>query len=184
MKRGLLAGWWMAIALVACTHQRTISPDADRSLLFPLGVYTHQIEITLPDEKQYQFKGLVRIAADKVVVVGLSPFQTTLFRLEEDRKSGKVSTEVFQDGLKAHQDKLAEFYTLLRSFLTLPRQGNGPKIKVTRRDDQGPQEWEVTSAQGPVKIDSLSYDDNKIPIRFRILHPRFRVEVYVPQYKI
>ncbi len=150
-------GLFLIIGCVA----KTISPGANRAVLFPLGKYTHEIAITTNQQHTYSFKGIVKISEDKIVVVGLSAFQTTVFRISENRATGRVESEVFIDALERHKDSLLDFYSLLSRFLKLPREGK--------------------QLEG-VTVDH--YDSQGIPDEISMLHPKYRVHVKVVDYEI
>jgi hypothetical protein len=176
---GLLAG------MCGCSSlQKHLSATADRHLLFPPGVYTHQVEIETAAQKKYSFRGIVKISADRVTVIGLSPFQTTVFKIDENRKTKEIKADLYEDTLERHRDSLLEFYSTLSAFLTLPKNGVDPRVKIVARDSQGKlKEIEVTLRGQPTRVRIDHYDTNEIAEQFEIMHPKFNVVVTVVGYE-
>jgi hypothetical protein len=178
----------MAVFLSSCTtFQKKLSPTADKSLLFPSGVYTHQVQIETKSHGSYCFQGVVKITPGRVVVVGLSPFQTTLFKIDENRETGTIDAEIYQDTLQKHRASLIDFYRTLSAFLTLKRNGQGSrgsKVKAYERDSSGNlREVGVIFMDEETRIKVLGYDANGIAQQFQIYHPKFTVTVNVVGYE-
>ena len=153
----ILTGWLLTLGGCA---SKSYNVGADQSVLFPAGSYTHEIAITTSQQQTYSFNGVVKISPEKIVVVGLSVFQTTAFRISEDRTTGKVDSDIFLEPLKRHKDSLLDFYSTLSRFLKLPRGGKMEGVNV------------------------LHYDAHGIPDEITLSHPKYQVWVKVVAYEI
>ena len=180
-----VAAIWMLSLLAGCSSlEKRLSSTSDKALLFPPGVYTHQVEIETAEQKKYNFRVLVKISTEKVLVIGLSPFQTTIFRIENNRKTGEIKTEIFQDTLEKHKDSLLDFYSMLTLFLTLPKNGENPKVKVYAKNSAGSvTEIGVRLRDKEVKVRLLHFDGNDIADDMELEHPNFKVRVKVVGYE-
>lgn len=183
MRMGYLLG---LLIIVGCTSlPRTVSPTADRTLFYPLGLYQHDIKIKTTNGNEYSFRGVVKIGKDKVTVVGLSPFQTTVFKVEEDRKTGKVDTEIYYEQLERRKEQLLEFYSTLRTFLVFKKVGKTPQVQIDSRDDQN----RIKTLTLKTKTDTTPaevnhYDENEIADNITLRHSRFEVTIKVIGYEI
>ena len=175
--------WGLLLMLLTqCSSlPQSLTQEGRRTQVFPNGTYYHEISIEPKDRSPRKVSGVVQIRKDRIAVVGLSPFSTTLFRIEEDRTTGKVSAEIFHPSLKQYEEKLREFYASLKLLLLLPLEGEGQQgVKITERGgDKLPRE----AKSGEITLRLSNYDGNQIPREFEILHPNFRVRVKVTGYE-
>ena len=157
------------ILLAGCaSHQKKFTPEASRTLLFPNGTYHHAITLETPDKKTRTFSGVVRLNETSIKVVGLSPLNSTIFRIEENRTNGEITTKVYHDAFKKFEARLLDFYIPLRAMM-LQKMGTGTP----------PSEMETKG----IKILFSDYDENKVPAHIEIRHPKFIVKVEVTGYE-
>jgi len=166
------------ICLAACASKTVKDPTAPRALVFPPGTYQHEVDVVLANlpgdhPKEFHFRGLVSVSSEAIKVVGLSAMNTTVFRITEDRKSGKIDTEVYVDSLKKVQDRFADYYTVIRSVLTAPARSGQSNDKVT-----------AATPAGPTSIVFKDYDEQKIPNAVDVDHPKFKLRIRVTGYEI
>lgn len=189
MKKSYLLILFLAIG---CASQKKLSENADRTLLFPSGIYTHDVQIETQEKQNYSFRSLVKISPEKILIVGLSPFQSTVFKIEEDRKSRAVQTEVYEERLKKHQKELVELYSVLSVFLTLPKNGKDPRIQTLEKNPEGIltrfkilNRKTKTPIEPPIEptVELKHFDENGIADEIFLKQPKFDVRVKVVQYE-
>src|SRR4051794_31303877 len=84
-------------------------------LVFPYGPYRHQVKLHIPkgedgQPKDFAFTSVVETSEEKLQLVALTPFNTTLMKIVETRASGGVKIETYEEHLQAHQAELKQFY--------------------------------------------------------------------------
>ena len=192
MRRPLLLSFLFLLAACSSTgYKKVTHPDLERKTLFPNGVYQHDIQLTIPSqaelaEKDFHFNGVVKISSDAIVVVALSPFGTTLFKIAEDRITHKISDEIYMMQMRKFEPKLLEYYSVLRELLVLRGHEEVSKELV----------WKETSPEGlPIRVELAhdqieavfkfsKYDKNKIPEEITIEGEHFNVKIKVVGYEI
>jgi len=172
--------------LSSCATQPTI--ETTSSQLFPLGVYEQRITLRPEDPKKnpQAFRGILSLAQDKIQVVGLSPFGNTVFNIQEDRVTQKVKTEIYHQKLKALEDRIKEYYSVVRSILMAPRAGDWSQgITVERRDSQGrPLRVILPIAEGNRILLFKKYDDAGIPKELSFDTEGYWVSILVKSYQL
>lgn len=157
------------IALAGCaSHQKKFTSQPARTLLFPNGVYHHAITLQTADKNTRSFNGVVRLDDASIKIVGLSPLNSTIFRIEENRATGKITTEVYHSSFKKFENRLLEFYVPLRAMMLMRMGGDKPPSAI--------------EANG-IKIRFSDYDENKVPAHIEMEHPNFTVKVEVTGYE-
>jgi hypothetical protein len=171
---------FLALGVGCASHQKKFRSEAERALLFPNGTYHHSISVQGGDEKAREFKGIIRVSDETILVVGLSHMQTTVFRIKEDRASGKVSTEIFHDSLQKFGDKLREIYTVLREMKLVVFDGLKEKRwkVIQMNENRVPLEIEGHG----VRISFFDLDLNTVPSRIEIKHEKYTINVLVTGY--
>jgi hypothetical protein len=171
--------------LSACAARQPVV-DIHRNEIFPVGTYTHRVRLVFPNQKSVDFQGVIHLTALELSVVGLSPFQTTLFRLSENRKSGAIKIALFHDSLKDKEAFFRDFYTLLRSVLLYSRnQTKNVKFNVLTRDELGyPLELSTQWKKEEMHLALRDYDFNHIPRLITMEHPKFNVTAKVSDYDL
>lgn len=166
--------WILSLFLLvpACSSLRKkyTGDPFQRTLLFPPGTYEHRVEIVPVDATPQSFKGIVRISPDKIIVVGLAAFDATVFRITEDRKTKQISSQIFSEILQKHEDKILDFYSILRR-LFLIRYPSAPELTLNGRSYA-------------VRIRLLDSDPNGMPSRIEMDHEKFKVNIQVSGYEI
>ena len=103
------------------------------------------------------------------MLVGLSAFGTTAFKIDEDRKSGDVQTQVYLEPMKKYEARLTEYYLILRELLvaTSDSSGDTTHLKVTQTNEKGfPVELETRGFEKNAKLELRNFDLNGIPCEF------------------
>lgn len=164
-------GLVVLFVLAGCAStQRIYRPElSDRTQLFPDALYRSHLRIELPPSTSYHFRGVVRLAKDKIVVVGYGPLSTALFRITDGRAAEAPKIEILQSQLKPHLTKIADFYSVLRKALMLP-------VSVAKTT---PVEANGKTAQ----LTLLDRDVNQIPEKMRIAYSGWSAEVEIESYE-
>ena len=161
---------------IGCTSKTIKDPSAARTMIFPYGTYKHDIELTFAPpgltEKTMSFAGVAKVSEDKISLVSLSPLNTTVFRINEDRKTGEVTSEVYVDSLKPMQARVKEVYGLVKTMLTTPYEGGKPGV------------LNIKTEMGPAQIRFQDYDANEIPGLVTVMNPKFKMRIKVTGYEI
>jgi len=165
--------------LNACSSKTIKNPEATRSMLFPNGTYQHEVHVrfvhTVPGQPDhFDLSGVVKISNKEVKVIGLSPMNTTLFRLSENRESGQIEVQTYVDSLKKFESHLRDYYLVMRKFLLTPLNSENPE----------PQQAQFDSPSGPVQVFFKNYDQNKIPVKVLVQSPQFEIEIRVVGYAL
>ena len=136
-----------------------------KNRLFPDGTYRHEVTLMLPNGQQHQFQGVVKLAPERIEVVGLSFFNTTVFRVVDNRKNEPPEVHIYIPQLRPQEAKVREMYGLLKKMLLLPHA-----------------EAEKTELPGGGHLSMAGYDERHIPRLLRIQSDKFTVDVKVTSY--
>jgi len=140
MKQILLA---FVLWLAACTHQPLQIPEGGG--IYPYGKYQHGVKVkalTPGQERTMEMNGIVSYSADFIKVIGLSTFGTTLFRIDENLKTGELKKEFYLDIIRNHEAQFLNFYRLIRELITAPKgitdfQRGDAHFVLTEPDESG-----------------------------------------------
>ncbi len=72
--------------------------------------------------RNFDVRGIIESRDDVLKVVGLSNFNTTVFRITENLKTGEVDKEFFVETIRRNEEKFMFFYRLMKQML-LARKG-------------------------------------------------------------
>jgi hypothetical protein len=109
------------LILAGCAHKPVVIPPG--SGLYPFGKYQHHVEIhpQAPGAKAMEMRGVVSYTADAIKVIGLSSFGTTVFRIEENLKTGEIKKEFYLEIIRRHADRFVGFYKMIRELMIAPK---------------------------------------------------------------
>jgi len=166
---------WLFILLVtasasSCASSKyTAHSPVSGDQVFAYGAYRHRVSVTIfganaAGNRSIDLDGIVRLSGDMVRLVALSPVGTTLYRVTDDRKTGHVEAMVYAEELKPIEDRLREYYVLLRNVLTA----------------RSEEEW---GAAPELRVVVEGRDSNGHPQRFTIEHAMFRASIEVTGYE-
>lgn len=145
LKQYFSAILFLFLSSCCVTPVKHISPD-EQVLLFPIGVYRHNVQVNINHiDREILINGVLSRKKEALSIVGLSLFNTTLFKLEENISDGDVSLIIYEDALKKYQKDFLKVYKIigiaLKSTLTelddkneLQRFVDGNKVRVSFRD--------------------------------------------------
>ena len=150
--------------LSACsTAPKAPPPASDR--MYPHGTYRHKVKIQIVQPmKNVDLRGMIESKPDELKVIGLSSFGTTVFKIDENYKTGELTKEFYVDAIKRNEERFMYFYTLLKELL------NAPKGQ-TEFDRQGAH-FVLTEP-----------DSNKVYRKVAITHPRVNLNIEVTGYE-
>jgi hypothetical protein len=180
-----------SIALSACSSRKIKNESHSDLLLFPYGTYQHQVKIKTElnggaDVKEFSFYGVVQTSQDWVKISMLSPFGTTLVKIQEERQTGKVEFTCFVEAIRKYESKFKDYYSVLRTLLLAPQ---NPKkldhLRITHQSPEGlPAEIETVDLEQNAQFRFNKYDEHKIPERIQVQNPKFLIEIQVSGYDI
>lgn len=191
-----------ALSIIGCASKKTVRDrSAKREMLFPYGSYQHDVDLTIQipsspaddretrPPKKVHFRGVVKLGADLISMVALSPMNTTLFRIHEDRKTGKIESEIYIDSLKKMQTQMLNYYVLIRKILTTPLSDNSTAnvqmTKLASGPGAGlPERMSVMTDAGQAQVQFSGYDSNRVPDRITVENPKFHLDVKVVGYEL
>jgi hypothetical protein len=154
----------VAVLLSACASKPKAPPPASE-LMYPHGTYKHLVKVQIVQPvKNVDLRGFVESRADELKVVGLSNFGTTVFKIDENYKTGELTKEFYVDALKRNEERFMYFYSLLKELL------NAPKGK-TEFDSQG------------AHFVLSDPDENKVYRKVAITHPQVNLNIEVTGYE-
>ena len=157
---------WPLLFLISagCSHGNLRAPTGDG--IYPFGKYQHNVKIKtlVPSERTMELRGVVSYSAEAIKVVGLSSFGTTVFRIDENLKTGEIKKEFQLEVLRQHQDRFMEFYQLIRTLITAAKGVTDFK-------------------HGPAHFILSDPDDHLIYRKIHIDHPHVVLDIAVTEYE-
>lgn len=181
------------LGLLSCASPRkAVNGAVLREKLFPYGTYTQKVSLTLPakagaDKKSFNFTGVVQLTPDAIHVAGMSFFGTTAFKIDEDRKTGEIKTEVYIEQMKKFEPRLKEYYQILREILIADAKPDQDvsHLKWLRMNGNGqPVEMKTVGFDKNAEFQLDGFDENGIPNEFDIEQEAFSVKVRVSGYDL
>lgn len=142
----------------------------DKTLLFPLGIYQHKITLVTAKGKQRTFNGVLALTENQIQVVGLSPFNTTFFRIKDMLDTKTFDAKFYFPLPKKAKLKFHEFYSALKESLLLKKNSKRPVKMINQKLG--------------IQFEFSSYDKNNIPRLIQITHPFFRAVIEVTSYEL
>lgn len=176
-------------AFAGCSTSPKTSGAASlaRETLLPQGTYRHRVALTvkLPaGPREFTLDGVVAINASEIQVLGLSLFGTTEFRVTDALDSNQVSVEVYRDALKRSENKIREYYSTLKLFLTAKATADREKILVWAETNASGQPTLLTVPNAATEFKPSAYDKNGIPMELEITSEAFNARIKVTSYEI
>lgn len=155
----------VAVALLSACASQPKAPPPVSDLLYPHGTYKHLVKVQIVQPvKNVDLRGMIESKADELKVVGLSNFGTTVFKIDENYKTGELTKEFYVDALKRNEERFMYFYSLLKELLTAPK-------GQTEFDRQGAH-FVLTEP-----------DQNQVYRKVAITHPQVNLNIEVTGYE-
>lgn len=146
----------LSFSLLACAQ----IGEKRKGRTFPYGQYEQEVELNIK-AKAMRFKAVLSLGPDRLLMVGLSPFQSTLFRYTRlGDQEGEL--QVFEPKIKA--GALGRLLNRLDDYWSSPQGKVSPGFKVTQTSDQGvPLVIELNTPYFTGKVRTLRYEVAKSP---------------------
>ena len=152
------------VFLSACASQPK-APTPVSDLMYPHGTYKHNVKLQIVQpERKVDLRGMIESKPEELKVIGLSTFGTTVFKIDENYKTGELNKEFYVDALKRNEERFMYFYTLLKELL------NAPKGQ-TEFDRQG------------AHFALSEPDENQVYRKVAITHPQVNLNIEVTGYE-
>jgi hypothetical protein len=149
---------------VSCAHKDIRPPNGDG--LYPFGKYQHQVKVNVltPVLRLIEMQGVVAYSKEALHMVGLSTFGTTVFKIDEDFKTGELKKEFYLEIMRQHPEQFMEFYSMIRSLM-LQKKGQtqfrerGAEFSLSEPDPEGIyRHIEITHPNVQIEIQVRDYD--------------------------
>lgn len=141
-------------------------------MLFPYGTYKQSVAVKF-DKRTMKFKGVLQKNKAAKIIYGLSSFDTTIFRIKDDR-SGKIELTLYNEKLLGKEDKIKDIYQTLNNILDAEQCVNTEKTMVINKGTE----------QNSIKIEFKEFDNNKIPIITKLFNENYEVTIRTEDYEI
>lgn len=145
------------------------------------GTYLQDVSIEPKTGKSFRFQGIFQRRATGVMITGLSPFGTTVFRIKDTlAPNSEPVVEVFVEEMKPHQERFASFYRGLRPLLLLEDQpSSGNELVKERYPDRRPK---VLSSVKELELYVDEYDWEGHAFRLTMNAPQFKAKITLREY--
>jgi hypothetical protein len=153
---------WVPLAL--CGLVGCLTPAAPARLL-PDGTYRHDVRVEARDLPPQEFHGVLRKIGDRLSLVLLTPFDTTLVRITDAVASDEPQVEAYADEMREQRQRIEQLYLGLKPALV--------DLEATRTQAFG--------RDGKVARSGL--DDRGVPRETRIDGDGFHIIVTVSHYE-
>lgn len=160
----------LSFLLISCAHYSP-NPKHMEGLIFPYGTYQHKVhfEMKKPVQQNIRMLGVVSIKDQRLSVVGLSPFNTTLFRIVDNFKSEPEIT-IFEPRMKPLNEYLLKYYKMMKKVLLVDQKNLPKQIK----DENGQ----------TVDLIVTDYDDKGIPRLISLKSENYKIKIAVSDYEL
>jgi hypothetical protein len=162
--------------LMSCSTAKKERSSLSGESIFPNGVYQHDVKLDFKMEgakgKSFSFKGVASIGDKEIKIIALSPFGTTLSKIQEDRATGKVTCDIYYPQMKAFEDKLLHYYSIFKEALS-----------VKKIDGKLPERVEYSAKEKALFL-FRKYDKNNIPEEIKVQGQKFEALIKVVGYDL
>ena len=155
---------FILLFLAACTTAPPKAPPVSE-LLYPPGTYQHKVHVHIVNpSRDIDLRGVIQSQPERLKVIGLSSFNTTVFRIDENLKTGEIEKEFYVEAIRRNEEKFMFFYSMLKE-LQLARKGQteferqGAHFKISQPDEKGIfRRIEITEAHVNLNIEVTAYE--------------------------
>ena len=137
------------------------------------------MEILPKDGKARKIKAVVSIQENFVKLVGLSPFDTTLFHIETNRLTEETIFKNFQSIPDQVKNEFDSFYRILYRLLVLETKGEETSGDFIVEYDSQRLPISLKSRNSEQQIQIVEYDQQRIPKRLHATHTQFKALVTI-----
>lgn len=163
MSRIILITSALLLTLGCASQPRKPIPESQ--LAYPYGTYQHHVKVhVLAPERRNELRGVVQSSAERLQVVGLTPFGTTAFRIVENMKTGEIKKEFFVDVIRQNEERFMFFYAMIKELLYAPKgklefRVRDANYKLSKPDQDGIYRLvEIKNPQVELNIEVTGYE--------------------------
>lgn len=180
MRLALLLSFLAVLAGCATTGYRSPGAYHGGPLLGP-GTYLQDVSVETEKGQTMRFQGIFQRRATGVMLTGLSPLGTTVFRVKDPlTPNGVASVEVFAKEMEAHVDRFQAFWRALRPLLILDDKPALPSEVVKERwPDRRPK---LLSAAPGLDLSVDEYDWDGHAFRLTVRTPHWKAKISLREY--
>lgn len=157
--------WLVALLLLAACTTKPLRAPPPSDRLYPPGTYQHKVNVQIIEPaRNIDLRGVIQSQPERLKVVGLSTFNTTVFRIDENLKTGEIEKEFYVDTIRRNEEKFMFFYTMLKE-LQLARKGQtefdrqGAHFNLSAPDEKGIyRHIEIKEAHVHLNIEVTGYE--------------------------
>jgi hypothetical protein len=180
--RALLIFSFLLLCLSSCVTTGYKSPgEYHGGFLLGPGTYLQDVSIEPKSGNGFRFQGVFQRRATGVMITGLSPFGTTVFRIKDTLvPAQEPSVEIFVEEMKPHRDRFVSFYKGLRPLLLLEDKpaADNPLVKE-RYPDRRPKRL---SSSEELSLLVEEYDWEGHAFRLSMSAPQFTAKITLREY--
>lgn len=145
------------------------------------GTYLQEVSVEPKQGSTFRFQGIFQRRATGVMITGLSPLGTTVFRIKDPlTPGGKPSVEIFVKEMEAHRERFEAFYRGFRPLLMLEDKPAAPSDVVKERwPDRRPR---LLSASPELELFVDEYDWEGRAFRLSLLTPQWKARITLREY--
>jgi len=130
---------FLLLVLPGCAQK--LKKPQPSELMYPHGTYQHKVRVQIAQPvRTVDLRGVIKSQPHELKVVGLSTFNTTVFRIDENLQTGEVVKEFYVDTVRQNEERFMFFYSLLKEMLLAPKGKNqferkGAKFVLSQPDE-------------------------------------------------
>jgi hypothetical protein len=103
----------LLLFLIGCS-----STVLKKSPVYPDGTYIHNVTVNIIEQKKtISFIGVMKRDYNKVILTGLTPFNSTLFKITEKLESNEIDLKIYDENLKKNSNNFKKLYSLISKAL-------------------------------------------------------------------
>ncbi len=169
----------------ACAKKLPELPPSE--YLFPEARYKQKVSIILPSGKKQSFTAYLKNSEQDFVLVGLSPFNTSLFRIQGIKgKKPSLSLETYDSKVEEHREKILEFARSFSPILNW-KKSQKPNFRhhhLVRNSNDKLALPQVLWINSKTSLKFKDYDGNSIPRIVEFESEKFKAIIKTESYSI
>lgn len=172
----------LSLLFSACVSQSYRSPgEYHGGPLLGRGTYLQDVSVETANGQTMRFQGIFQRRATGVMITGLSPLGTTVFRVKDPLTPGGVpAVEIFVKEMEPHRERFEAFYRGLRPLLTLDDKPALPSEVVRERwPDRRPK---LLSASPELSLYVDEYDWEGHAFKLSLIAPHWKAKISLREY--
>ncbi len=130
--------------------------------VFPYGNYHHKVFVETNKNQNYNLSGILKYETDRMELVGLSNFGTTLFKIKKNSMQKNTEVKIFEKNIVQKKSSFKKFFLLVEQVMKLQKED----IKKNRtRIGSAKIEFANLNSNGTPKITKVLTDSFQLTIR-------------------